>query len=989
MLELTDVVLNQISNNFIKIGLSFWLAVFLCPAVDAQQLQVNETVTKELNKDAPQIFKISVKKDDYFRINVWQKDTDVKLRLVAPNNQVLVEINNSNSTEEPERISFIADETAEFRVEVEFVRSWKSPDNFELKLEAMRPSTSTDKSQIQAEKLYNQAILDAWFSDAPNGKDLAIKGFSEAIPLFQNSQDRFGEAFSYYYLGILTYRLNQFQKSIENSAKSAKIFREIKALPQLAVVISNQAAVHYKFRELRESEILSNEALEIYRQTNDQKNFAKVGGNLALIAAGFGNNQQAIKRLEEILPIFQKDNDLSNQAWVYHNLGSVYDDLGESGKAIGFLQNALKIRQEIDEKSQQAVTLVNLGAIYKESRKPQEALKHLQQALEIFQQLGNEINQATCFNNLGGIYEDLKDYQKAAENYAKSLELNRKFGHRINESANLKNLTVLSVKLGEIEKALEFQGKNLELIEDFRTKLSQQDLQVKFFASRQNDYELYIDLLMKLHKSFPDKNYDAIALQTSERMRARNLLESIGSTELREGITPDLLEKEKDLRRKINSLEDIRQRFINGNAKKEQLAQVEEIIDGNLRNLYEIWAKMRESSPKYAGFTQAQPLKLSEIQQTILDEQSVLLEYALGSERSYLFLVTKDKLKVIELPKKAEIENLARNFYQNLKARTLKIPNETQTQRQTRLQKSEFERQKNSVLLSKILLAPIAKEIENKRLLVVASEILQYIPFSALANPKNETQFLIESNEVVNLPSASALATLRKSERKPTTKDIAIFADPIFSGDDERIRNVSSTLRNSFQRLEFSRQEADKIISLTSPEKRFVALDSAANLQTLRLQDLRQFRILHLATHGRLNDQFPELSGIVLSLIDEKGNSRDGILYLSEIYNLRLNAKLVVLSACETALGKEIQGEGLVGLTHGFMYAGAESVLASLWQVDDYATSELMQRFYQGLLKEGLTPAKALQKAQISMIKEKGLNNPFYWSAFTLQGEWR
>lgn len=965
------------------------LAFFLFVSANAQQLEINKVVAGEIKEGENQTFNLSVKKDDFFQILVWQKNTDIRLKLISPNSKTLTEINNSNSPEEPEKISYIADETGDYKIEIEFVRSWKSPNNFELKLENLRPTIVSDKSQIEGEKLYNQAIRDAWFSDAPDGKDLALKRFSEAIPNFQNSQDRLSEGFCFYYLGILTYRLNQFQKSIENSSKSAKIFREIKALPQLAVVLSNQAAVHYKFRELRESEVLSNEALEIYRKLDDKKNFAKVGGNLALIAAGFGNNEQSIKRFEEILPVFQAEKDRSNEGWVFHNLGSIYDDLGETAKAIQYLQNALKIREEIGEKSQQAVTLVNLGEIFKETGKPQEALKNMSQALTIFTELGNEINQATCYNNLGGIYEDLGDLQKAAESYTKSLELNRKFRHRLNESANLKNLAVLSIKLGDLPKALEFQAKNLDLIEDFRTKLSQQDLQVKFFASRQNDYELNIDLLMKLHKSFPDKNYDALALQTSERMRARNLLESIGSTELREGIAPDLLEKEKDLRRKINSLEDIRQRFISAKATTEQLSQVEEIIDANLRNLYEMWAKMRESSPKYGNFTQPKPLSLSEIQQTILDENSVLLEYALGSERTYVFVVSKDKLKVIELPKRTEIENLARAFYQNLKARSQKVSNETQTQRQFRLQKNETERQKNGLQLSKILLAPIAKDIENKRLLIVAPEILQYIPFSALANPKNEAQYLIETNEIVNLPSASTLATIRKVEHQSAPKDIAIFADPIFSGNDERIHSVASNLRSNFQRLEFSREEAEKIVSLISPEKRFAAFDSAANLQTLRELDLRQFRILHLATHGILNPKFPELSGIVLSLIDEKGNQRDGMLYLSEIYNLRLNAKLVVLSACETALGKEIQGEGLVGLTHGFMYSGAESVLASLWQVDDYATSELMQRFYQAMLKEGLTPAKALQKTQISMIKEKGLQSPYYWSAFTLQGEWR
>jgi CHAT domain-containing protein len=469
-----------------------------------------------------------------------------------------------------------------------------------------------------------------------------------------------------------------------------------------------------------------------------------------------------------------------------------------------------------------------------------------------------------------------------------------------------------------------------------------------------------------------------------------------------------LANQEKDLRKKINEQETLRQKLRASKAAKEKIAEVEKGIEENLRGWRDVWAKIRLANPKLANFTQPTPLNLAEIQKQILDENSVLLEYFLGAERSFLFVVTKNSLKAIELPKRLEIENLARNFYESLKARAKNIPNESEANRQIRLQKADAERQKSGAALSKMLLAPVAKEIENKRLLVVAAEVLQYLPFSALPTPNSKFQipnsksgeqsgisnlesgmkYLIETNEVVNLPSVSALVALRKTNRQPHAKDLAIFADPIFSGDDERLRPASA-FRSNFQRLDFTREEAQKIASFAPPEKRLLALDFQASLQNLRSQDLRQYRVLHFATHGTIDPRFPELSGMVLSLVDEKGKSQEGFLRLSEIYNLKLNAKMVVLSACETGLGNFIRGEGLVGFTHAFMYAGTESVVASLWWVDDYATSELMQRFYQAMIKEGFPPAKALQKAQISMIKEKGLNNPFYWSPFTLQGEWR
>jgi len=166
-------------------------------------------------------------------------------------------------------------------------------------------------------------------------------------------------------------------------------------------------------------------------------------------------------------------------------------------------------------------------------------------------------------------------------------------------------------------------------------------------------------------------------------------------------------------------------------------------------------------------------------------------------------------------------------------------------------------------------------------------------------------------------------------------------------------------------------------------------LDFKASLQTLRTTDLSKYRYIHFATHGLLNSEHPELSGIVLSLVNEKGQRVDGFLQLQEIYNLKLSADLVVLSACQTALGKDVNGEGLIGLTRGFMYAGAKSVVGSLWKVDDSATAALMGVFYKEMLTNGKRPAAALRTAQISISNEKRWRSPYYWAGFVLQGEWR
>jgi len=269
---------------------------------------------------------------------------------------------------------------------------------------------------------------------------------------------------------------------------------------------------------------------------------------------------------------------------------------------------------------------------------------------------------------------------------------------------------------------------------------------------------------------------------------------------------------------------------------------------------------------------------------------------------------------------------------------------------------------------------------------------------------------LIVDHEIVSLPSASVLAALRQEvgDRLPAAKAVAVLADPVFSRDDSRVSRAGQTsaarnqslpsdvLRSAeesglkdFVRLRFSRAEADAVARLVPESQRLEAVDFVANRATATSADLNQYRIVHFATHGLINSRHPELSGIVLSLVDQKGRPQNGFLRLNEIYNLRLNAELVVLSACQTALGKEIKGEGLIGLTRGFMYAGAPRVVASLWRIDDRATAELMARFYRAMLKDGLRPAAALRAAQVSMWKDNRWSGPHYWAAFIIQGEWK
>jgi len=337
---------------------------------------------------------------------------------------------------------------------------------------------------------------------------------------------------------------------------------------------------------------------------------------------------------------------------------------------------------------------------------------------------------------------------------------------------------------------------------------------------------------------------------------------------------------------------------------------------------------------------------------------------------------------------------VAQRVYALLTARQ-SVPGETIRQRQARIAKADSEYPAAARELSKMVLGPVAGQLSDRRLLIVADGALQYVPFGALPMPTQRQDMtpLIVNHEVVNVPSASVLAVQRRelAARKPAEKLVAVLADPVFEFDDPRLRRKGGLAadRGKLSRLPFSREEALAISAVAPAGQSTVATDFKASIATATSAELGRYRIVHLATHGLVDTERPELSGIALSLVDEHGKAQDGFLRLHDVYRLNWSADLVVLSACQTALGKEIGGEGLVGLTRGFMYAGVRSVVASLWNVNDGATAQFMKYFYQGVIGKKLSPAAALRAAQIEMWKRKSSSSPYYWAAFVLQGEWR
>jgi CHAT domain-containing protein len=545
--------------------------------------------------------------------------------------------------------------------------------------------------------------------------------------------------------------------------------------------------------------------------------------------------------------------------------------------------------------------------------------------------------------------------------------------------------------------------------------------------------------------------YASEALSVVERGRSRSLLDLLNESgaEITEGVPADLLQKKRDIQ---NRQEEIAGQLTGVNLGVKPTKSVEQLEAelNQLQNDYDdVENQIRSASPRYAALTAPKPLTLEDIRQQVLDDQTALLEYKLGEERSYLFAVTRAGFTLSRLPARAEIEKQAVALREQIipaseRRSITAMVSDANAQAQRGLMVAgatagspaavnAFAQASN--VLYKSCVEPAAALFKQSRLLIVADGALNYVPFHALVTTApaagadfSTLPYLLKTNETLFAPSASVVAAIRQQRgASPQGTGMLIVADPVFDASDARARGAkpptaqqpegdaarglsfdsavedvsesepvspgaaAETKRGVLVRLVGTRTEAQQIAKLadTSGQKADVWLDLQANESNVEGRDLRQYRFLHFATHGLLNTERPQFTGIVLSLVGNKPGT-DGFLRTDEVFNLRLGSPLVMLSACETGLGKEKRGEGVMGLARAFMYAGAPAVGVSLWSVADKSTADLMADFYKSLLAGAdKSPTAAMRTARLDMINGKHYSAPFYWAPFVLVGDWK
>ena len=857
--------------------------------------------------------------------------------------------------------------------------------------------------------------------------EMALESYDQAAQLWERSGDERGLAQTLLLQGTVHSDHSRFDEAQRCFTRAESLWRSVGDQRKQAITLVANARLHVRRSEYQEALNKFDRALALLRPMGDVIWEGSSLTGVARVYLDMGETRSALKHWERALEIFETAGLKNVAVDVLMSLGAAYLASGDDTNALRTFERAATLADELGIPRWNAFALRFIGVVHLFRRSPKEAEDYLNRSLAVQTSIGGANDPrlaARTRTELGEALDLLGDHTRATRYFTDAVTLSARAGDRVTQARALSGLARNSIERNDLAAARHQIERSLEVAESLRTEVENRDLRASYLASVYRWHELHIDILMQLRKARPREGLTAAAFDASERARARSLLDSLteARVDLRKGVDPDLLKREQEVQKAFGDWSQ-RQRQMLATPMSAADAKALAAEHRDLEDRHnQVQAEIRSRSPRYAALVRPQPLDLQAVQKQVLDHETLLLEYALGDKRSYLWLVSNIDHSSYALAPRADIERAAQRLYERLTAR-LTVTGDARDRRRL-AEQADAEYWQEAVRLSEMLLAPVAGKIAGKRLLVVADGALQYLPFAALPIPgrKDEIVPMMVEHEIISLPSASALAALRRESRGRTpSAAVAVLADPVFERDDPRLRaggrssdveraaaaapapanadaGLEMALRDfgfmrdgklSVPRLAATRQEADAIIGSAPAGTALRAIDFDASRATAMSQDLAKYRIVHFATHGVFNGDDPALSGLILSMFDKRGQPQDGFLRLHDIYDLRLPVDLVVLSACNTALGKPVKGEGLVGIVRGFMYAGASRVVASLWKVDDDATGALMANFYQEMLRNNRSPAAALRQAQLAMWRQEKWRPPFYWAAFALQGEWR
>lgn len=919
-------------------------------------------VEREISQGEIHTYSLDVPAGHFIQVVVEQFGVDVALDLRNAEGEDLLHRDSLHGADGTDRLSTLVE--ADSRLTLEISTGHAEPDShYELRLAALRPVQDTDRALVQAEELSFQAMVAAFRGDlvikedpdrASRHQEQAVGLWSQALPFWRRAEDDQGEAetlrwsaTTLHSLGMTRYERGELLEARDCFAQAFELRRDLDPPDplDLARTLTNLGSITSDLGEYQEALDLLEEAKATWESLEgEHKDYTATLNNLAHLYNRLGDFRTARRLYEQALTRNRQEGHPERQAETLHNLAWTVHALDEFSEAETRYREALELAKNLELPDLQATIQESRGRLFLETKRWTEADQSFREALRIRLDREDRRGEMVALHGLAKLQWRRGRLEEARDSLQQADELLDGVDHPYFQARHQMLLARVESASGAHERALEHATRALNELESLRAEVVRQDLRTTFSSVRHKFYETAVDLAMTAHMDRPKAGYDALAYTWNERARARSFLESLARAAIDplEGVDPELAKKERALRREINSLA----------TDESEPAQRE--VEEKLLYLKALRGRMARTRVGELLHT-ARPLDVDSVRRDVLDSGTILLEYFLGDDHSFLWVVTPHRLQSFILPAREELERAALEAHQLLATG------------EARAESRDWTRVAHH--LSDLLLKPAARDLGKKRLVIVPDGALHYLPFAALPHPKDSTAPLLARHEVVHEVSASAVAMLRRTarDRPSAPKSLAIFADP-HSDDPDLLR------------LPAARKEAKALAEMVPAAETWVALGEDARRDVALEGSLDQYRYVHFATHSKVDEEQPELSSISLSQSD---------LRLHDLYEMRLNADLVTLSACETALGRQVKGEGLISLTRGFFHAGAERVLSSLWSVDDRATMELMIKTYEGLLRRGERPAAALRRAQLELAEGTKHGSPSDWAGFLLQGEWQ
>lgn len=975
-------------------------------------------------------FVFSVAEGTLVRAVVEQRGVDLVVRLVDPAGRTVIEVDSPTGTQGQEAV--VAVTALAGRHLLELSAPGGGTGGYRLVIEDLRTAGPEDRTLARAAAVF-AAGEDLRRRGEATSRREAVERYVEAAALYRTLGRSGDEARALQRVGWVHRLLGDRPGAEAAFRRSLELAQAVGDRELEAVVLNGLGWLHRVAGESAKALACFERALDLFAAEANQHGRATALNNLAWVYEALGETQKALTYYRQALAGWTAVGDQARQATGLNNVGELYLYYGNEELALGCFRRALELRRASGDLQGESTTLNSLAKVYARQGRSQEAIDTLRRALALSRRQGDPRGEASRLASLGSLqletgagaarsYRDSLalygrlgeprsegyvlcglgslhhqegDAPAALDHYRRALELFRRVRDPVGEAEALLGMARLESLEGDLRSARIHAEEALSAVESQRQQPSSLDLRASYLATHRRSFGFYLDLLMRLHRRHPAAGYDVLAFEVSERSQARSLVEGLAGAAGADGAGEAGLrstDRVGALGRRINEVDRrLRQQEEAGVGPADRLDLETELV-ALLLERSEAAARVAAASIRGSP----EPLTLREVQEELLDGSTTMLAYALGEEGCYLFRVTAGALESYELGRRDQVEELARRFH--LLAAESHLAG----------RKSQFRLVARE--LSRTLLGPVAERLGKERLLVVAPGDLHVVPFAALPDPvsgRDEMPWLVEGHELVSLPSASTLGVLRRRPRGRSIhgETLAVLADPVFTtadpraaartteGDGAASRGAPAIpapalapLFGPLERLPGTRREAEAILSLVPQGEALRALGFDASPQVLLGGGLDGYRYLHLATHAFLHPRHPELSVLALSGLDPQGRRQEGLVRSHEIEALDLSAELVVLSACKTVIGSDRGGGALAGLPRSFLQAGAGGVVVSLWEVGDAATVDLMERFYRGVLVQGLTPAAALRAAQVRMVGRGWA--PYHWAAFVFYGSW-